>query len=122
MNLKLIISLFTFALLFSSCYDEAHIKVTNKVHNVTLENVSYASNSLTHRLYPGESSSKVRLSDDDDRVSFPMSAQIEFYMVKGDKRVFLKTKESYILKKNQTLEVTITDETEVVNPMTESIR
>ena len=45
-----------------------------------------------------------------------MSAQVEFYMVKGDKRVFLKTKEYYRLEKDQKLSIIISDTTEVVNP------
>ena len=117
MNLKLVIRLFFLCLLLSSCREKAHIQLTNKVHNVSLENISYATIQLDSRLYPGESSKEIELSDDDDRISFPMSAQIEFYMVKGDKRVFLKTKEHYSLEKDQKLSIIISDETEVVNPL-----
>ncbi len=120
MNTKLILCLFSFILLLSSCKDEhAYLKVTNKVHNVRLENISFGEIPLGSYILPGESTSEYILSDNDDRVSFPMSKQISFYMVKGDNRVYLKTKEYYRVDKNQNLIIEISDETEVVNPMNE---
>ncbi len=106
------------AFLCVSCKpDKAHLKVTNHVHNVKLENISYCGFSLGYSLLPGESTKAVLFSDDYDDVSFPMTGSISFYMVRGDKRVLLNTKEHYQLKANQNLEVEITDETEVVNLM-----
>ncbi len=119
MNSKIISSLLLSALfLFVSCKPkEAYLEVTNKVHNVKLENISYCGFWLGNSLLPGESTKKMLFSDDMDDVSFPMSGPIRFYMVRGENRVLLQTKENYELNTDQHLVIEITDETEVINPM-----
>ncbi|MDR3235846.1 MAG: hypothetical protein LBT48_03865 [Prevotellaceae bacterium] len=99
---------------FASCRDKtANIQVTNKVHNVKLDYISYDGISLGTNVLPGETTD--REISENTRISFPLSSQIQFYMVKGDSRVFLKTKEFYTLDAGQNLSVVISDTTEVVN-------
>ncbi|KAA6323681.1 hypothetical protein EZS27_013023 [termite gut metagenome] len=111
------IILSAFALLFVSCDKNASISVTNNVGNVSIENVSYGDISIGYKfLLPGETVSKI-ISDERDRVKFPMSAQLQFYMVSGENKVFLKSKEAYTLNADQHLKIIIDDHTEVINPM-----
>jgi DNA-binding LytR/AlgR family response regulator len=101
-----------FTLLCTSC-DEATIQVTNKVHNVQLDNISFDKFGIGSHILPGESTQELRLRHYE--TSFPLSAPIQFYMVKGDRRVFLKTKEIYTLNADDKLVVVISDDTEVEN-------
>ena len=111
-------------LLFAACKDdEAHIEVVNGVHNVRLQNISFVDFPLGYDLLPGESTGKKKLSEEYDDISFPLSGQIVFYMLGTDgSKVYLKTKESFRLNKNDNLQVVISDNTEVVNMVTGSIR
>jgi hypothetical protein len=79
-------------LLLQSCHEEATVQVTNKVHNVRLDNISFSKASVGSYLLTGETTEAV-LSDNDKSISFPLSSQVEFYMVKGDKRVYLRTRD-----------------------------
>ena len=117
MKTKIIFLLFTSVLLLS-CYDEAKIQVTNNVHNVRLDNISFSKVSIGSNLLPGETKETV-ISDMYKDISFPVTAQLEFYMVKGDRRVYLRTKKYYQVDKGETLTIVIKDDTEVVNPMAE---
>jgi hypothetical protein len=102
-----------FAVLCTSCEDEATIRVTNAVHNVQLDNVNFDKFGVGSYILPGESTPEVTISSKE--ASFPLSAQLQFYMVKGDRRVFLKTKDTYTLNADDKLTITINDDTEVVN-------
>ncbi|MDR0691699.1 MAG: hypothetical protein LBF69_01530 [Prevotellaceae bacterium] len=107
-----------FTLLLTSCEKEATIKVTNNVHNVQLDNISFDKFGIGSYILPGETTPELTISTADD-VSFPLSAPLQFYMVKGDRRVFLKTKEIYTLNVDDKLVVVISDDTEVVNMLNE---
>jgi hypothetical protein len=104
------------AFLFFSCVDKAKVQVTNNVHNVRLDNISYSGVAIDSYLLPGETTER-EISDPYDDISFPVFAPLEFYMVKGDKRVFLKTKQSFKVNKDETLKIFINDSTELINPM-----
>jgi hypothetical protein len=116
MNVKYLL-LPVILLLFFSCYDDATISVTNHVGNVSIEKVSYGDILVGNNLLPGESTSTKIISERWDNVKFPMSAQLQFYMVRGANRVFLKSKEVYVLNAEQHLSIVINDDTEVINPM-----
>jgi len=118
MKTHIIITLFISFLFFTSCEEEAHMEVTNKVHNVTLENVAFGDFPLGYKILPGESTGRILLSDNYSGISFPMTAQIKFYMVRGGNKVYLRTKESFTLKDGSNLKVEITDDTEVENMLT----
>jgi hypothetical protein len=105
-------------LFLNSCSNEAKVQVTNKVHNVRLDNISFLKIKVGTYLLPGETVEQT-ISDHYKEISFPVSAQLEFYMVKGDKRVYLRTKEYYRINKDETLTIAITDDTQPLNPMNE---
>jgi len=117
MKAKIIFFLFA-SILLSGCYNEAKVQVTNKVHNVRLDNISFSKIPIGSYLLTGETAETI-LSDKYKDVSFPISSQLDFYMVKGDKRVYLRTKDYYRVDKDETLAVVITDDTELINPMKE---
>ncbi|GHU70827.1 hypothetical protein FACS189413_11700 [Bacteroidia bacterium] len=117
MKTKITFLLGVCALFFlSSCLEQAKIQVTNHVHNVRLENISFSTNRIGSNLYPGETT-EMTIRHSSDENFFPQSAQLEFYMVKGDKRVYLKTKESFFIDEDETLKIVIDDATELINPM-----
>lgn len=103
--------------LLTSCMEEGKIKVQNKVHNTKLENISFGDVSVYYSLLPGETSTEVTVSD--YKESFPKINQLEFYMVSNGNKVYLKTKNKYILDYGETLLITISDTTEVINPLIE---
>jgi hypothetical protein len=116
MKIKITILMFAGAFLCCSCSNEAKIQVTNNVHNVRLDNISYVNVQIGSNLLPGEST-ETTITDKYEDISFPVIAQLEFYMVKGDKRVYLKTKEYFKVDKDETRKIIINDSTELVNPM-----
>ncbi|MDR1983873.1 MAG: hypothetical protein LBQ28_03505 [Prevotellaceae bacterium] len=107
-----------FVLLFTSCEKTATIKVTNAVHNVRLDNINFDKFGIGSNILPGESTHEMTISTEDN-ISFPISSQLQFYMVKGNSRVFLKTKEIYTLNADDKLNIIIDDNTEVVNILTD---
>jgi hypothetical protein len=114
MQTKIILFILCVVLL-TSCYEEGKVIVENKVSNVRLESVNWADYSITYSLLPGEKSEKVVIREYRD--AFPITGQLEFYMVGNGNQVYLKTKESYILDYNELLQITISDSTQVINPM-----
>jgi hypothetical protein len=116
MKTRIAILMFAGAFLFLSCTNEAKVQVTNKVHNVRLDDISFSKLQVGSDLLPGEST-EITITDKYEDISFPLIAPLEFYMVKGDKRVYLKTKEYFKVDKDETLQIVINDNTELVNPM-----
>jgi hypothetical protein len=110
--IKVAILLFSFMMI--SCYDEATVTVVNEVSNVQLSNISFGDYAIYNNLLPGESGSLI-ISEEWNNLSFPITKHVFFYMVKGGDRVYLRTKDSYKLNKNDDLTISITDDTEVVN-------
>ncbi|MBN2682159.1 MAG: hypothetical protein JXR58_06595 [Bacteroidales bacterium] len=114
---KILISIFIISIFgFISCKDyEAQITVENKVHNVQISGIKYGDFYLSGYLIPGESSTTtIRVEDKND---FPMENVIEFYMEANGNKVFLKTKEKFKIDLEGNITITITDSTEVINPM-----
>lgn len=117
MKTKSLFLLFVSVLLLG-CSNEAKISVTNNVHNVRLDNISFSNARIGSNLYPGETT-EATISDKYKDISFPLSSPLEFYMVKGEQRVYLRTKKYYSVDKDETLTIVITDDTELINPMGE---
>lgn len=99
-----------------SCTEEATVQVTNNVHNVRLDDISFKV-AIGTAAYPGETIERKLRGGFGGEVSFPVRAQLEFYMVKGDKRAYLKTKEFFSVDDGGTLKIVLTDDTELVNPL-----
>ncbi len=119
--MKNIFTSILFVILFVSCKEEATIYVTNNISNVRLESVSFGEDiNITSSLIPGETGQRT-LDDKMSNVEFPMEKQLRFYMVKGDNRVLLYTKGSYTVNKDDDLRITLTNETEVINPMSSTL-
>jgi hypothetical protein len=113
--MKSIIILIVSTLWITSCMDSGEMKIQNKVHNTKLENISFGDVSIYSSLLPGETSTAVKVTD--EKESFPKINQLEFYMVSNGNRVYLKTKKNYKLDAGGTLLITISDSTEVINPL-----
>ena len=115
--MKPIIILIISSFWITSCMDSGEIKVQNKVHNTKLENISFGEVSVYSSLLPGETSTKIKVTD--KKELFPIINQLEFYMVSNGNRVYLKTKNHYQLNSGETLLITISDSTKVINPLIE---
>jgi len=104
------------AISLSACVEEetAKISVQNLVHNAYIENVGFYKHTISYSLFPGTSSSKYSISD--TKENWPKVSQLEFYMVRDSRRVYLKTKYAYRLDVDDDLLVIIADTTEVVSP------
>lgn len=117
MKIKTIIYLAASIVLMSSCVKEAEIGVTNKLSSVSIKKVYLGKSVMVSSgsIMPGVTvSSKIKENTD---VTFPIIGQLEFYMVSGDNSVFLKTKEVFELRQDNYLNIEITNDTEVYNPM-----
>lgn len=121
MKKNIMCSLFALCIISAlySCGDEGTITITNKVHNVKLEKLSIASESINGTILTGESTSRT-FSESSDSDIFPIEGVIKFYMVSNGNRVYLHTVDRFRLDKKKKLVVEITDETEVINPLNSS--
>jgi hypothetical protein len=115
--MKSLILLIAACFVMTSCMDKGKIKVENKVHNTKLESMSFGKVAVYSSLLPGQTSTEVEVID--RKKSFPIIHQLEFYMVSNGSRVYLKTKNKYVLEAGGTLLITISDTTEVINPLLE---
>jgi hypothetical protein len=113
--MKTLFALAALCLFLISCTETAGIKVLNKVHNSRLENISFGNVSIYSSLLPGETSAEVTVRD--LKKSFPAIKQLEFYMENNGNKVYLKTKKYYKLDYGVTLLITVSDTTEVINPL-----
>lgn len=105
-------------LLLASCKDEGTVEVTNNIRNVKLEYISFGENvPVATTLLSGETA-EVKVDHKMDNISFPIQAQLMFYMTAGGHRVLLYTKEMFTLDKDDHLRIVLTNDTEVVNPAT----
>lgn len=111
---KILIPIALFALILSSCEKTAKIRVKNLVHNAALESISFDDYSIGYSLYPGETAPKTLISD--EKSDWPKTAPIEFFMIRDNNRVYLKTRYGFTLDADDDLLVIIADTTEVVSP------
>ena len=119
MNAKLLIYLAAATMLLASCQKEAGVRVTNKISNVSISNIYLGKNLLitSGSLLPGERTDRiVKAMEGED--GFPFKSHLEFHMSNGGNTVFLKTLEIFELREGGLLNVELTNETEVYNPMT----
>jgi hypothetical protein len=113
--MKTFIILVVSCFLITSCMEDGRIKVQNKVHNARLDNISFGKVSIYYSLLPGQTSDEVIVSL--KKEAFPVLRQLEFYMENDGNKVYLKTKNKYRLDYGETLLITISDSTEVINPL-----
>jgi hypothetical protein len=93
--------------------DKSEITVQNKVHNVTLTNISWDKYSLGYSVLPGETS---KTTIQEEKYKFPKTSVVKFYMKRGDNQVYLETKYSFTLHGGDNLLIVISDTTQVINP------
>ena len=101
-------------IILSSCYDKANISIQNKVHNATLEQVSWDNHSVASSLLPGEGNTIT--VHEGYEYHFPRKSVVKFYMKRGDKQVYLETKYAFTLDVDDNLLIVISDTTQVINP------
>lgn len=111
----LFLSLFAF-----SCVEEAEIRVTNKLPNVKLDNIKFYECYVGSYILPGET--RGTMIQEGYSIKFPIVSQLEFTMSNGNKRVYLKTKESFTLNKDDVLEIIIDEDMEVISPLNETLK
>ena len=115
--MRKIIILLVLSVCLTSCFDKGKIKVQNKVHNSQLEDISFGKLSIYSALLPGQTSTEIEVTE--KKHLFPIIHQLEFYMVSNGNRVYLKTRENFRIEAGETLLITISDTTAVINPMLE---
>jgi hypothetical protein len=109
---KIFIALGVFTLY--SCQKESQVQVTNRVGNCRIESISFGEYRLSGGLITNESSPVYRVKD--NKKNFPKKYPFVFYMVSAGNRVYLRTKEEFLLEEGGVLNVTIENATEVQSP------
>ena len=112
---KNILPFLVLVLSFSSCYDKAKITIQNKVHNATLEQVSWDNHSVAGSLLPGEGNTITVYEESNYR--FPKTSVVKFYLKREGNQVYLETKYSFTLDADDNILIVISDTTQVVNPL-----
>ena len=113
--MKTVVILVMSCFLIISCQEEGKIKIQNKLPNTILDNISFGNIPIYATLLPGETSSVITVSD--YKESFPKINQLVFYMESNGNKVYLQTKTKFKLEYGETLLITISDSTEVINPL-----
>jgi FtsP/CotA-like multicopper oxidase with cupredoxin domain len=117
---KILLLAITVCLLASCKERTADLTVGNMLDNVVLERISIGDYAVEYgQILPGMNAHE-RFKSYNDSL-FPIIGQISFYMVSGDNRVFLQTKEIFTLDEGMSLVVNIDSDTEVVNRSAGSI-
>ena len=102
------------ALVSAACdRDRGEIRVTSEVTSVVLRNIRWGERHVATRLLPGEWSSWLVISENDE--TFEEEHHVTFYMEKDGAKVFLRTKEKFFVGKDSETEVIIGPDTEVEN-------
>lgn len=119
--MKKILNTIGFALLLVlvACNKPSSIKVENKLPKVVLKNIQWGSMPITTQLLPGETSNAISVYDNSSYydVSLPAKFPLKFYMELNGDKVYLQTRESYNLGKEEDITITIDDTTKVYNPL-----
>ena len=101
-------------LIFISCNQTGSIQIQNKISNVEIIDIQWGKNYIESDLLPGETSSKMTISDYDE--SLPASHKVTFKMTANNKSIYLETEKNYVLNANDNLLIILTDSTKVNNP------
>lgn len=112
--MKNILILLAALAIFSSCRKKSEIKVTNKVSNCLIENISFGDYKVPGAPITNESTSISEITD--KKNSFPKKFPLVFYMVAKGNRVYLRTKEEFELKAGGQLDITLENNTPVQAP------
>ncbi|MFR1235157.1 MAG: hypothetical protein ACLSC9_02315 [Barnesiella sp.] len=98
------------------CREKAKIVIINELPNAIMKDVKWGSFSLSGSLYPGVSSAIYTL-EESDGVSFPKESIVSFYLELNNKSVYLETRQTYRLDKDEFLRIVIDESTPVYNPL-----
>lgn len=115
-----ILSAFT-VLILNSCDYESSLRVRNLLSHAVVENVEWGGIPVTSQIIPGETCQKITIMEDEPYydIRLPSAFPLKFYInVNGD-RVFVQTRKSYLLNKDDDLTIDLCDTTQVFNPLLE---
>jgi hypothetical protein len=109
------------ALTLISCQDKSTIQVKNMLSKAIIKNVEWGELPISSQLLPGETSSKITIYEDDSYydIKLPESNPLKFYIYINGDLVYVQTKMSYKLGKEDHLLIVIDDTTKVFNPLLE---
>ena len=82
-----------------------------------MSEISFGEYHLYDVLLPGETSDYFAIRD--FKSHWPKKNKLEFYLEANNRRVYLKTKQEYILDYDDKLYIVIWDTTEVYNPLSD---
>lgn len=108
-------------LFLSACEYESSLRVRNLLSHAVVENVEWGGMPVCSRIIPGETCQKITIMEDEPYydIHLPSAFPLKFYInVNGD-RVFVQTRKSYLLNKDDELTIDLCDTTQVFNPLLE---
>lgn len=98
----------------TACTKTSEVKVTNRVSNCKIENMSFGDYKISGSIITSETSQVTKIRD--NKRNFPKKAALRFYMISKGNTVYLRTKQEYQLEKEGTLEIVLENSTEVEAP------
>lgn len=114
MNILRLICIVFVVLIMQSCYKPGDIQVQNNISQVKIVDVMWGDIYIATELLPGQSSEKLTISKIEEKL--PSSQKISFVMTANNKSIYLETEEEYLLGEDEFLLITLSDDTDVVNP------
>ncbi len=106
-------------LLLTSCDSESSLRVRNQLPYAVVENVDWGGIPVSSQIIPGETSQKITIMENEMyyNIHLPSAFPLKFYInVNGD-RVFVQTRKSYLLNRDNDLTIDLCDTTQVFNPL-----
>ena len=104
-------------IIFLAACEPSTIRVKNSISKAVVKNVEWGGVPISSNLLPGETSTKIKIFNHSYYdIDLPESHPLRFYMDLNGDMVYLETKESFKLAKDDDLTIELDDQTEVFNP------
>jgi len=112
--------IFIFWILFAACNKPSTIEVVNNLPVAIVNNIKWGDVPIASELLPGKTSGKVKIYEDAHyNLDFPEEFPLKFYLKLNGDNMYLETRMSYKLRKEDGILISIDDSLKVFNPVSE---
>jgi len=118
--MKRVAYIILYFIILTSCDESSSIKIENKLSKAIIRNIEWGGIPISSQILPGETSSKITIRDDSYyEIDLPATYPLKFYIDLNGDKVYVQTKVSYKLGKEDDITIVVGDTTSVFNPLLE---
>ena len=107
------------ALFLTSCEYKSSLRVRNLLSHSVVGNVEWGGIPVSSQIIPGETCQKITIMENEPYydIRLPSAFPLKFNISVNGDRVFVQTRKSYLLNKDDDLTIDLCDTTQVFNPL-----